>query len=233
MQNRFQSSVPFVEDSIDILLKLKQPQAALDYLQQLSAQTEYEFLLPPDELRAKVYLALGQPEQAQKATQQASTYYEQQIERFALGDYSYADFARFLMSNAKYHEALLANAKAIALHSDCYDYYLMWACIYAQMKDKSHTLETLSKAKQIGSTVEQQYNSLERGRIYELLGDYMMAEREYQKEEERPWLLRDYLVSLYQKTGQPEKIQAVEQELRQRAEFDERVSEEMLAELLG
>lgn len=66
-----------------------------------------------------------------------------------------------------------------------------------------------------------------------MLGDYNRAEKEYQKEEERPGLRQDYLVALYQKTGQSEKIQAVEQELRQRAEFDERVSEKMLEELLG
>jgi len=93
--------------------------------------------------------------------------------------------------------------------------------------------EVLCKAKQIGSLTQQRYATLERGKIYELLGDYNRAEKEYQKEEERPGLRRDYLVALYQKTGQSEKIQAVEQELRQRAEFDERVSEKMLEELLG
>lgn len=88
----------------------------------------------------------------------------------------------------------------------------------------------LCKAKQIGSLTQQRYATLERGKIYELLGDYNRAEKEYQKEEERPGLRRDYLVALYQKTGQSEKIQAV---VRQRAEFDERVSEKMLEELLG
>lgn len=105
--------------------------------------------------------------------------------------------------------------------------------IYAQTKDKVLAYEVLCKAKQIGSLTQQRYATLERGKIYELLGDYNRAEKEYQKEEERPGLRRDYLVALYQKTGQSEKIQAVEQELRQRAEFDERVSEKMLEEVLG
>lgn len=109
----------------------------------------------------------------------------------------------------------------------------MRAYIYAQTKDKVLAYEVLCKAKQIGSLTQQRYATLERGKIYELLGDYNRAEKEYQKEEERPGLRRDYLVALYQKMGQSEKIQAVEQELRQRAEFDERVSEKMLEELLG
>lgn len=109
----------------------------------------------------------------------------------------------------------------------------MRAYIYAQTKDKVLAYEVFCKAKQIGSLTQQRYATLERGKIYELLGDYNRAEKEYQKEEERPGLRRDYLVALYQKTGQSEKIQAVEQELRQRAEFDERVSEKMLEEVLG
>lgn len=57
----------------------------------------------------------------------------------------------------------------------------------------------LCEAKQIGSLTQQHYATLERGKIYELLGDYNRAEKEYQKEEERPGLRRDYLVALYQK----------------------------------
>ena len=199
----------------------------------MAEQAEPEYLFPLDELRAQIYLVLGQSEQAQKAVQQAHSYYEQKIQRFALDDNAYADFAQFLMNSARYHAALLANAKTIALCPDCYDYYLMRAYIYAQTKDKVLAYEVLCKAKQIGSLTQQRYATLERGKIYELLGDYNRAEKEYQKEEERPGLRRDYLVALYQKTGQSEKIQAVEQELRQRAEFDERVSEKMLEELLG
>lgn len=233
LQSRFQGGRLSVRDSIEILLKLKQPKFALEYLQQMAEQAEPEYLFDLDELRAEIYLVLGQSEQVQKAVQQAGSYYAQKIQRFALDDNAYADFAQFLINSARYYEALLANAKAIALCPDCYDYYLTRAYIYAQLKDKVQAYEALYKAKQIGSPTQQRHAALERGKIYELLGEYERAVTEYQEEKERPGLRRDHLVALYQKTGQPEKIQAVEQELRQRAEFDERVSEEMLAELLG
>lgn len=47
------------------------------------AEPEYLFLL--DELRAQIYLVVGQSEQAQKAVQQAHSYYEQKIQRFCFG----------------------------------------------------------------------------------------------------------------------------------------------------
>lgn len=59
----------------------------------MAEQAEPEYLFPLDELRAQIYLVLGQSEQAQKAVQQAHSYYEQKIQRFALDDNAYADFA--------------------------------------------------------------------------------------------------------------------------------------------
>lgn len=69
--------------------------------------------------------------------QQAHSYYEQKIQHFALDDNAYADFAQFLMNSARYHEALLANAKTIALCPDCYDYYLMRVIFMLKQKIKS------------------------------------------------------------------------------------------------
>lgn len=57
----------------------------------------------------------------------------------------------------------------------------MRAYIYAQTKDKVLAYEVLCKAKQIGSLTQQRYATLERGKIYELLGDYNRAEKEYQR----------------------------------------------------
>ena len=59
----------------------------------MAEQAEPEYLFPLDELRVQIYLVLGQSEQAQKAVQQAHSYYEQKIQRFALDDNAYADFA--------------------------------------------------------------------------------------------------------------------------------------------
>lgn len=46
----------------------------------MAEQAEPEYLFPLDELRAQIYLVLGQSEQAQKAVQQAHSYYEQKIQ---------------------------------------------------------------------------------------------------------------------------------------------------------
>ena len=232
LQSRFQSSKLSPRDSVDILLRLKQPASAWKYLEQVAAQADREELLPLDELRVQIYLALGKPEQAQKAQRKACSYYKQKIQRFALDESLYEDFARFLTSAARYHEAINANAKAIALAPDSYNCYLKQAYLYAQVKDKFRAGEALQKAKQVGSPTQQRYSALERGKIYELLEDYKSAEAVYQKEEARPEARRDCLVALYRKTGQPEKIKEVEQALHQRTHFDERVSEQMLEELI-
>lgn len=232
LQSRFQGAKLSIRDSVEIFLQLKDPQAAWEYLQQVDRQADPEYLFPFEELHSKIYLVLGQAEEAQKAQHQARSYYEKGIQRFPLDEFSYETFCHFLINIGSYQHALTMNAKAIALSPTCYEYYLTRACIYAHLQDKVQAFECLSKAKQIAGSTIQQYVALERGKIYELLGEYAEAERQYQKAEERPEARRDCLVALYRKMGQPEKIKQIDDELRQCTEFDERVSEQMLAELL-
>lgn len=134
--------------------------------------------------------------------------------------------------NVFLEKALLENAKAIALWPRLYDFRLQRAKIFAYLGQKENALKELVLLDKDIFFRKDSYFSIEKGKVYEILGDFKTAEECYKQKSFCLERYYDNLYDFYRRLSRQQEAQKVRQEQRKEARFQDRVSRRELTELL-
>lgn len=134
--------------------------------------------------------------------------------------------------NVFLEQALLENAKAIALWPRLYDFRLQRAKIFAYLGQKENALKELALLDKDIFFRKDAYFPLEKGKVYEFLADFKTAEKCYKQKSVCLEKYYDNLYDFYRRLGEQEKAKKVRQKQRKEARFQDRVSKRELTELL-
>ncbi len=182
--------------------------------------------------RYKLHKTVGNTKNLKYYLQQTLTALETVLSVKPLDYNLYNKYADLLTEKGDYPQALLENAKAIALWSEFYGFHLQRAEIYACMGQKEKAIEVLNSLEKGYWHRINQYHLSEKGKVYELMGDLKTAEEYYLQENSSPILRYNVLYDFYQRQNRKEDIEKLRQEQRKEPHFQDRVSERELTALI-
>ncbi len=182
--------------------------------------------------RYKLHKTVGNTKNLKYYLQQTLTALETVLSVKPLDYNLYKKYADLLTEKGDYPQALLENAKAIALWSEFYGFHLQRAEIYACMGQKEKAIEVLNSLEKGYWHRINQYHLSEKGKVYELMGDLKTAEEYYLQENSSPILRYNVLYDFYQRQNRKEDIEKLRQEQRKEPHFQDRVSERELTALI-
>ncbi len=182
--------------------------------------------------RYKLHKTVGNSKNLKYYLQQTLTALETVLSVKPLDYNLYKKYADLLTEKGDYPQALLENAKAIALWSEFYGFHLQRAEIYALMNQKENAVKILNMLEKGGFHRINQYHLSEKGKVYELMGDLKTAEEYYLQENSSPMLRYNVLYDFYQRQNRKEDIEKLRQEQRKEPHFQDRISERELTALI-
>ena len=182
--------------------------------------------------RYNLHKTVGNTENLKYYLQQTLTALETVLSVKPLDYNLYKKYADLLTEKGDYPQALLENAKAIALWPEFYGFHLQRAEIYAHMGKKDKALEILNLLEKGSFHRINQYHLSEQGKAYEIMGDLKTAEEYYLQEKSSPRLYYDVLYDFYQRQNRKEDIEKLRQEQRKEQHFQDRISESELTALI-
>ena len=137
----------------------------------------------------------------------------------------YYTHAKWLIEQGDFEQALLENAKAIALWPNFYGYHVQRAEIYARLGQAAKAQEELALLDKGNLYRLESCRPAEKARVFEALGDLKKAEVLYRAENINVLARYDNLCDFYERHGRQEDIVKLREEQRKESSFRDRVSE--------
>ncbi len=216
---------------IDFLLKLKNYDEAFRLFDLELSHRPFEERYEVYYKRYGIHKKLGNAKAAVQDLQNAFTSLDARISTQPFVYWCYYMRASWLIEKGDFQNALLDNAKAIALWPEFYRYHLQRGEIYTLLGQTQKAQEKLALVEQ--GTLDRAYECrpAEKARIYELLGNMDKAEALYRSENIRILTRYEQLYAFYKRHNGQDDIVKLRQIQHQEPHFHNRVCEQEILDL--
>ena len=216
---------------IDFLLKLKNYDETFRLFDLDLSHRSFEDRCEVYYKRYKVHKKLGNDDAAAQDLQNAFASLDARISTQPFFYLRYYMRASWLIEKGDFQNALLDNAKAIALWPELYQYHLQRAEIYARLGQTQKAQQKLVLVEQGTLSRGHECRPAEKARIYELLGNMDKAEELYRSENIRILTRYEQLYAFYERHNRQDDIVKLRQIQRQESHFHNRVCEQEILDL--
>ena len=182
--------------------------------------------------RYEIFKELGDEAMANECLDDVLTALEEDLRMHPLSAPLYKQYADILILQGRFEKALSNNGNAVALQPNSYTYQAQRAEIYARNGQKDEALEILSLMEKGNMGDVAKIRPALTAKVYECLGDLETAEQYYKAPAILPLFRYEELAAFYKRHGRKKDRKILRQEQRKDPFFQNRVSENMLIDLV-